>query len=376
MSHTTGMGDPTTGCRPRSAHRRRPVHQHRLRLERPSPRRSPAPISATVGASRVAGVQDAGARSRGGQPDQLGEVVDARPDGSGSRRRTRGPAARRPSRVRLTKYSSRGVRQCGPWIAPARSSVTGNRSPAARSSRSRATFRVLYVASPGGTVRCVSGIGTGYSGKPSGSPCVSKLRPLLVLVHRTAGDDDRRPDPAGEPGQLPAWPRPYATMSTRTSQPSPTAAASAAVVVPVQRDAARTSSRPAAVPAAAPRGGGHLPAVLGERPHGRPSDLPRRADHHSSSLASVRGDATVPAGQPGHIGRSRFRAQLRPSREPASAPRPSSAFTSAAYRSTYSCSERPRMAYMISSVMARRIAPSRPPARRSGRSRAACRSGS
>jgi hypothetical protein len=85
---------------------------------------------------------------------------------------------RRPSRLRLTKYSSRGVRQCGPWTAPARSSVTGNRSPAASSSRSSAALRVLYEVSPGRIVRCSSVTGTGYAGKPSGSPCVSKLRPL------------------------------------------------------------------------------------------------------------------------------------------------------------------------------------------------------
>jgi hypothetical protein len=90
----------------------------------------------------------------------------------GSRRRDR------PSRLRLTKYSSRGVRQCGPWIAPARSSVVGNRPPTARSSRSRAALRVLYELSPGAMVRCSSVKGTGYCGKPSGSPWVSKVRPL------------------------------------------------------------------------------------------------------------------------------------------------------------------------------------------------------
>ncbi len=78
----------------------------------------------------------------------------------------------------MTKYSSRGVRQYGPWIAPARSSVAGNRSPAARSSRSSAALPVLYEASPGRIVRCASVIGTGYSGKPPGSPWVSKVRPL------------------------------------------------------------------------------------------------------------------------------------------------------------------------------------------------------
>ncbi len=67
----------------------------------------------------------------------------------------------RPSSARFTNHSSRGPGQCGPWIAPARSSVVGSESPAASNSRSRATFRVPYVASPGATVGHSSGIGTG-----------------------------------------------------------------------------------------------------------------------------------------------------------------------------------------------------------------------
>lgn len=68
---------------------------------------------------------------------------------------------RRPSSSRFTKYSSRGVRQYGPWTAPARSSVTGWASPAASNSRSSRTFRVPYVPSPGATVAWLSGSGTG-----------------------------------------------------------------------------------------------------------------------------------------------------------------------------------------------------------------------
>lgn len=67
----------------------------------------------------------------------------------------------RPSSSRFTTYSSRGVRQYGPWTAPARSSVTGSASPAAGNSRSSWTFRVPYVASPGATVAWLSGSGTG-----------------------------------------------------------------------------------------------------------------------------------------------------------------------------------------------------------------------
>ncbi|GAA1910324.1 hypothetical protein [Streptantibioticus ferralitis] len=48
----------------------------------------------------------------------------------------------RLSSARLTKYSSRGSRERGPWTAPARSRAVGGASPAAVNSRSRAAFRV------------------------------------------------------------------------------------------------------------------------------------------------------------------------------------------------------------------------------------------
>ena len=78
-------------------------------------------------------------------------------------KRLRPPNARirtgRRSNARFTKWSSRGLRQWGPWTAPARSSVEG--SADSSSSRSRSIFRVLFVASPGATVPSDSGIGTG-----------------------------------------------------------------------------------------------------------------------------------------------------------------------------------------------------------------------
>jgi hypothetical protein len=45
------------------------------------------------------------------------------------------------------------------------------------SRRSSCTFFVEYVASPGSTVRCVSGIGTGSSGKSSTPVASSSVRP-------------------------------------------------------------------------------------------------------------------------------------------------------------------------------------------------------
>ncbi len=113
-------------------------------------------------------------------------------------------------------------------MAPARSSVVGNRSPAARSSRSSAAFRVLYEASPGRTVRWASVSGSGYSGKPPGSFWVSKPRPRSSSYTDTLEITTAEPTCPASPVSCRACPASNATMSTRTSQPSPTAADSAA----------------------------------------------------------------------------------------------------------------------------------------------------
>src|SRR5206468_6147029 len=89
-----------------------------------------------------------------------------------------------------TKKSSRGSGERGPWMAQGRATVAG-RGPASTVCSS-ATFRVEYVSSLGGTVRCVSRIGTGRKGKVSRARRLVKGSAPVVGVLRRARDDDER----------------------------------------------------------------------------------------------------------------------------------------------------------------------------------------
>ncbi len=173
---------------------------------------------------------------------------------------------------------------------------------------------------------------------------------LIVLVHRAAGDDDGRADPVGEAGQLLCMGR---SESGHVHQHVTSVAerrGQRRVVLPVGRQCPHLP-RPAFVTATTARECLHLPAVRGERLRRDPPQLSCRSDDDCVSPGHG-WHAKGPAGAgPRVIRRAHIRSQLL--RRGNFFAGSNSAFTSAAYRSTYSWPDSSRIAYMISSVIAR-----------------------